>query len=77
MNGAALAAALKPVIVSNVKANYTVRATIGDAELDKFAQALSQALGTTIVSYIQSNALVSGTVTSGSGSGGSITGTVG
>jgi hypothetical protein len=42
------------------------------AELQKFCDALGQA----IVEYLKANALVSGTVTSGAGAGGSVTGSL-
>jgi hypothetical protein len=43
------------------------------ATLQKFANAIAKA----VVDEIQANALVSGTVTSGAGAGGAVTGTVG
>lgn len=76
MSGAALAAALKPVIETEIRTNFTITAGFGDAELTKFAQAIADAVGETVVTYIQANAAVSGTVTSGAGSGGSVVGTV-
>lgn len=76
LNGAALSSALQPVIEAQIRANYTIVAGFGDAEVAKFAKALADALGPTLVTYITANALVTGTVTSGAGSGGNVTGTV-
>lgn len=66
MVGTALAALLKPQIITAVKANYSVPVD-GEAELTKFAQAIADALGPTIVSYIQANATVVVTVASVTG----------
>lgn len=66
MVGTVLASLLKPQIINAVKANYSIPVE-GDAELIKFAQALADALGPTIVSYIQANASVAVTVTSVTG----------
>jgi hypothetical protein len=43
-----------------------------DGALDEMAEAIA----TAVVEYIQANALVTGTVTSGVGAGGAVTGTV-
>ncbi len=63
MTGVGLSAALKPVIIAEVKNNYTIPAPLGDAELAKFAQALADAIGPTVVAYIQTNAVLTSTVT--------------
>lgn len=73
MVGSALAALLQPQIIAAVKNNYTVP-TEGDAELAKFAQALADALGPTIVSFIQSNATVIVTSVTGVATGPGISG---
>lgn len=57
MVGTVLASLIKPQIITMMKANYAIPAE-GEAELTKFAQALADALGPTIVSFIQSNATV-------------------
>lgn len=62
MVGSALSAALKPVIIAEIKNNYTIPAPLGDAELAKFAQALADAIGPTVVAFIQTNAVVTSTV---------------
>lgn len=62
---------LKAAIIAAEDAVYGPAAI--PAEQEKFAGALAKA----IVEYIQANALVTGTVTSGAGSGGTVTGTVG
>jgi hypothetical protein len=62
---------LKQAIIDEVNAEFG--APDDASKLSKFAQALA----TAIVEHIQANAAVTGTVTSGAGSGGSVVGTVG
>lgn len=76
MTGAGMKAVLKPAIKTQLESQYQIVAGFGAGELEKFAEALATAIGNQVVSYIQANALVSGTVTSGNGAGGAVTGTV-
>lgn len=62
-------ATLKALIISKVQSKFTIET---EQTLDDFADAVADA----VVTHIQAAALVSGTVTSGAGSGGAVTGTV-
>lgn len=73
LNATTLATNLKSEISSQLQGVFTITDT---SVLDKFAQALSTAIANKVVAHIQSAALVTGTVTSGPGSGGAVTGTV-
>lgn len=73
MNSGTLTTALKATIKAEVQSLYSIEDT---AKLDDFAQALAAAIAQEVVSHIQSNASVSGVVTSGAGAGGTVTGTV-
>ena len=64
-------AGLKAEIKSSLLAVFG--AAEDDEKLDDFCQAMADA----IVGYIQANAVVTGTVTTGMGAGGAVTGTVG
>lgn len=75
MNGPDLATALKPVIEAQLTLLLDPE-IVDPVRLAAFATAMANAIGLTTVTYIQANALVSGSVTSGLGAGGSITGTV-
>lgn len=68
MVGAALKAQLQPVIKAKLIEQFGTPAD--DPETTKFALALADAIGNTVVAYIQSNAL--GIVTSGLGAGGTV-----
>lgn len=63
------ASVLKGLIKTQLAGLFTIT---DDATLDKFAQAVANA----VVTHIQAQALVTGTVTSGAGSGGAVTGVV-
>lgn len=67
LSAATLSAAIKTEIE-----NIAGIDIIDEAELERFTDALA----TAIVDHITANALVTGTVTSGAGAGGAVTGTV-
>lgn len=62
-------ASLKGRIKTKIQAFFDIQE---DTLLDEFCQAIAEG----VVEEIQTNAQVSGTVTSGAGNGGSVTGTV-
>ena len=77
LNAGTLEAALQPEIKTQMAALFTISGTFGADALDKFATAMATAIANKVVDHIKTNAVVSGSVTSGSGAGGAITGTVG
>jgi hypothetical protein len=65
------AAGMAAAIQTEVQAEFT-ETLLNAEQLEKFCLAV----GTAVVGYIQASALVNGTVESGEGAGGSVTGTV-
>lgn len=59
MTGSGLSALLKPVIISEIQAVFDI---VDATKLQDFAQAMADAIGPTVVQYIQANALVTSTV---------------
>ncbi len=59
MSGAGLTAALKPVIKSEIESAFEI---LNAAQLDTLAQALANAIGSIVVSYVTANAVVTSTV---------------